>query len=572
MSSCEAAASAAPASSSTDMRSASPGSGAPEDWACKHCSWMNCAGISRCDDCDAPAPPPPARQDRPALSQLSQNLVLDAQPPTPKAAVSSDESPMETETLTPPLAMPSSAGMPCGDSPESAPEPAAALVSPATPTQSPPEAMVDEPPPPPPAGDAPAPVPMETAPPRPAPAPPDSCYSRADFAWCAALREHNERLFGSAPLRPVQEQAINAAMSGKDVLVVLPTGAGKSRCYQMPALLKDGLTLLVVPLLSLMQDQWRALNAAGIAAVHMNSTHTREESSEILRSLNARPLATKVLLVTPERLTQSVALQNALVRLHRDRLLSRFVVDEAHCVIAWGRDFRPDYLRLGELHERHAGVPWMLLTATLPPQMKPQLFAALKLDAASVVTIETDLNRPHLTYEVWGKAGGAVHDDDVARVAALLTAMEEEGPGGGIVYCHSQAETEKVADALLDAGASAPPFQVLLPLPAGAYAPLLPRAAGVSAAFYHAQVEPEAKNELVLRWQRDELRVIVATNAFGMGVHKADVRLVVHWTMPDSVMALSQVLLPPSLSQLTVSSLSSPLCSSLSLLLSSPLR
>lgn len=355
---------------------------------------------------------------------------------------------------------------------------------------------------------------MDSTPPPPAPAPPDPYYSRADFAWCADLRQHNERLFGSSPLRPVQEQAINAAMSGKDVLVVLPTGAGKSRCYQLPALLKDGLTLLVVPLLSLMQDQWRALNAAGISALHMNSTHTREESSETLGALNARPLATKVLLVTPERLTQSVALQNALVRLHRDRLLSRFVVDEAHCVIAWGRDFRPDYLRLGELHDRHAGVPWMLLTATLPPQMKPQLFAALRLDAAAVVTIETDLNRPHLTYEVWGKTGGGVHDDDVGRVAALLRTMEEEGPGGAIVYCHSQAETEKVADALLDLG--------------------------VAAAFYHAQVEPEAKHELVLRWQRDELRCIVATNAFGMGVHKADVRLVVHWTMPDSVMALSQ--------------------------------
>ena len=437
-------------------------SSAPANWACKYCNWINCAGISRCDDCDAPAPLPPPRQERPALSQLSANVALDAQPPSPKGMGALDESPMETEALTPPLAPPSSPGVQ-GSSPEPSLAPAAALVSPATPTPSPPEDAPKEraprppaddspglapmepgppppapPPPDPPADDAPGLAPMEPGPPPPAPPPPDPYYSRADFAWCADLWRHNERLFGSSPLRPVQEQAINAAMSGKDVLVVLPTGAGKSRCYQMPALLKDGLTLLVVPLLSLMQDQWRALNAAGIAAVHMNSNHTREESSETLRSLSARPLAVKVLLVTPERLTQSVALQNALVRLHRDRLLSRFVVDEAHCVLAWGRDFRPDYLRLGELHDRHAGVPWMLLTATLPPQMKPPLFASLRLDASAVVTVEADLNRPHLEYAVVGKAGGAVHDDDVGRVAGLLAEMEAAGPGGAIVYCHSQ--------------------------------------------------------------------------------------------------------------------------------------
>jgi superfamily II DNA helicase RecQ len=295
-----------------------------------------------------------------------------------------------------------------------------------------------------------------------------------------------------------------------------------------------------------------------------------------LRSLYDPRCRTKVLLVTPERLHASVALQNALHRMHADGALSRFVIDEAHCVIAWGRDFRPDYLRLGEMRNRYAGVPWLLLTATLPPRTRGQLFTALHLDEEQVVRVEADLNRPHLHYEVrclppplpllhgpgpcgttlplllvgpltlaappvrhaqvWPKSRS---EEDVERVAALMQTLQDE-PGGAIVYCHSQAaiapgrpvtspdppltsgvfycrsqaETERVCDLLCDQG--------------------------VPAAFYHAQVEPEAKAVLHQQWLDDTTRVIVATSAFGMGVHKADVRLVVHWTMPDSIMALSQ--------------------------------
>lgn len=205
------------------------------DWECTYCSWTNVAGVRRCDDCDAPAPAPPPV----ALTQL---------PPNPeKAEASPPSSPSPPE---PPLAeeSPPKSSMSNSSSPQLSPPP----------EQEPAYVL-------------------------------DPRYSRTDFAWSARLAEENARVFGAAPLRPEQEQAVNAALDNRDVLVVLPTGFGKSRCYQVPALLEGGLTVLVVPLLSLMTDQWHALNAAGISAQYMNSNQTGAETSQVVGQHRSPP-------------------------------------------------------------------------------------------------------------------------------------------------------------------------------------------------------------------------------------------------------------------------------------------
>ena len=282
------------------------------DWECTYCSWTNVASVRRCDDCDAPAPAPSPV----ALTQL---------PPNPAKAEEAPPSSPPPPAPPPAEESPPKSGAPSSSSPQLSPPP-----------EQEPSYVLD---------------------PR---------YSRTDFAWSARLAEENARVFGAAPLRPEQEQAVNAALDKRDVLVVLPTGFGKSRCYQVPALLEDGLTVLVVPLLSLMTDQWHALNAAGISAQYMNSNQTGAETtqvvraaphppppprphrtvpppphapmpppaalgparrrSQILRSLNDPRSTTKVLLVTPERLTASLHLQNAMHRMHADGMRRRLTL------------------------------------------------------------------------------------------------------------------------------------------------------------------------------------------------------------------------------------------------------
>lgn len=232
------------------------------------------------------------------------------------------------------------------------------------------------------------------------------------FPWSAELAIANGIVFGDGAavggggtgdgadgaavdgLRPPQRRAVNAAMSGRDVLVILPTGAGKSRCFQLPALLSDGLTVVVAPLLSLIIDQVESLGRRGVRALHLSSTQSSEETSAVFSELSRVPPTARLLYVTPERLQQSVHLHNCLGRLHARGLLARFVIDEAHCVLAWGKDFRPDYLLLGELRRTYERVPCTLLSATLPPPMRSELLDCLGIRPRDVVTVEAPLDRP----------------------------------------------------------------------------------------------------------------------------------------------------------------------------------
>lgn len=329
----------------------------------------------------------------------------------------------------------------------------------------------------------------------------------------------NAEAFGGAPLRPLQRAAIEATLSGRDVLLLMPTGGGKSRTFQLAALAAPGLTVVVVPLLALMRDQVEAVANMPIRALHLCSSQTAADSARVLDEVRERYLAVgppngtsapKLLFVTPERLVQSPVLANLLRGLASRGLLQRVVVDEAHCILTWGSDFRPEYARLGTLRSELPGVPWLLLTATLPPARRAPLLNCLGLAPESVTVLEGELDRPHLRYEVWHKGGEAASLDRLmARVSA--------SPAGGrcaIVYCLSRAEAERVCDGLLERGAAA--------------------------AFYHSQVEPEVKEALHRAWLGGELQLIVATSAFGMGVHHSAVRHVFHWSLPDSLAALAQ--------------------------------
>ncbi|KAL1519988.1 hypothetical protein AB1Y20_023470 [Prymnesium parvum] len=418
---------------------------ATPDWRCVSCAFGNCAEVRRCDMCEQP------RDDKRAAAPKRARTPLAEMPANARARVSPSKSPRRpSPPASPPLPM----------------------AAPAAATR---EAADD--------------------------------FERQDFEWSDELTRANHTVFGEGALRAEQLRAVNAALAGRDCLVVLPTGAGKSRCFQLPALLSAGVTVVVSPLLSLLLDQVAALERRGVRAAWLSSEQGREEAAETLACLAASPPTVKLLYLTPERLHQSVQLGRLLATLHARRQLSRFVVDEAHCVVTWGRDFRPDYLELGALRHRFAGVPCTLLTGTLPRDMRAELLRAMRLPAEAVLTVEAPLDRPNLQLSVRPK-GGRAHA--VATLLALLAADES----AAVVYCHSQVEAERVCESLVEAG--------------------------VSAAFFHAQVDPGLKHQLLRAWQAGEVRVMVATSAFGMGVHKDDVRLVVCWTLPDSLLSLYQ--------------------------------
>jgi ATP-dependent DNA helicase RecQ len=308
-------------------------------------------------------------------------------------------------------------------------------------------------------------------------------------------------LFGFEAFRPGQAEAVAAAMADRDALVVMPTGAGKSLCYQLPALMRDDLTIVVSPLVSLMQDQVEALErVAPGRAVLVNA----QQDAGANRAALERALAgdVRLLYIAPERFS-SPGFAEAL----REAPIGLFVVDEAHCVSQWGHDFRPDYFRLADA-ARWLGTRAMLAsTATATPQVAADIERRLGLRDA--VRVTTGFDRPNLSFTVVPCRGAA---DKRARLAAALA---EDGARPAIVYAGTRAETEDLADAL-----------------AGAL--------GIEVLAYHAGLGRHQRAEGQRRFMAGEIEVVVATNAFGMGVDKADVRTVAHATVPGSVEAYYQ--------------------------------
>jgi len=300
-----------------------------------------------------------------------------------------------------------------------------------------------------------------------------------------------KQFFGFDAFRPLQAEIIRDTLAGQDVLALLPTGGGKSLCYQLPAVLADGLTVVVSPLIALMKDQVDALQAAGIAATFLNSSLEPAEAGRRFHALHQGEV--KLLYVAPERLFAPGFLD----QLARWRI-ARFAIDEAHCISEWGHDFRPEYRKLAELRHAFPRVPVIALTATATERVREDICRQLAMRVPAVYV--ASFNRPNLTYRVSAKA---------KAYPQILQLLREQPEDSGIIYCLARKTTEDLATRL--------------------------RVDGVAAAAYHAGMEAADRARNQEAFLRDEVRVICATIAFGMGINKPNVRFVIHHDLPKNL-------------------------------------
>jgi ATP-dependent DNA helicase RecQ len=324
-----------------------------------------------------------------------------------------------------------------------------------------------------------------------------SLHTAASDPLLAALKRH----FGYDAFRPHQEAVVRDALARRDLLAVMPTGGGKSLCFQLPALLTPGVMLVVSPLIALMQDQVRLLGENGVPATYLNSGLAASEAdqrcTELLRG------AYRLLYLAPERLLLPEFLDGFLPRLEQAQGLSGFTIDEAHCVSEWGHDFRPEYRQLGRLRERFAQVPMLAFTATATPRVREDIVAQLRLRNPGLHLASFD--RPNLYYAVKPKTRDSYRE--------LLDAARNS-KGAGIVYCLSRRRVDELAAKMA--------------------------ADGVPALPYHAGLDAKTRRSNQEAFIRDDARVIVATIAFGMGINKPDVRWVAHYDLPKTLEAYYQ--------------------------------
>lgn len=300
-----------------------------------------------------------------------------------------------------------------------------------------------------------------------------------------------KQTFGYDSFRPLQEEIITDALVGRDVFALLPTGGGKSLCFQLPALLRDGLTVVVSPLIALMKDQVDALTASGVPATFLNSTLDGDEARARFRGLHRGEF--RLLYAAPERLMLPGFVENL-----RGWNVTQIAIDEAHCISEWGHDFRPEYRQLAGLREALPDVPMMALTATATERVRVDIVERLHLRDPRCYT--ASFNRPNLTYRVVPRA------QPYDQVLAFLRSRQGES---GIIYCASRKATESVAERLVEDRISARP--------------------------YHAGLSAEERARHQELFLRDEVRVICATIAFGMGINKPNVRFVLHYDLPKNI-------------------------------------
>ncbi len=300
-----------------------------------------------------------------------------------------------------------------------------------------------------------------------------------------------KRWFGFTSFRPLQEEIIRDVLAGRDVFAVLPTGGGKSLCYQLPALARPGLTVVVSPLIALMKDQVDAMQAAGVAATFLNSSLEAEESRKRLRGLHQGEY--QLLYLAPERLMLS-GVQEDLKKWD----VNLFAIDEAHCISEWGHDFRPEYRQLAKLREVFPKVATLAMTATATERVRGDIVRQLKLREPACYV--ASFNRPNLHYRVAGKQKA------YAQVLEFVSGRAKES---GIIYCQARKTTESIAEKLV--------------------------ADGVRAAPYHAGLTPKVRSKNQEDFLRDRIQVVCATIAFGMGINKSNVRFVVHYDLPKNI-------------------------------------
>jgi ATP-dependent DNA helicase RecQ len=301
-----------------------------------------------------------------------------------------------------------------------------------------------------------------------------------------------QHYFGYNEFRHNQQEIIENVLAKKDTVVLMPTGGGKSVCFQIPALLFDGVTIVVSPLIALMKDQVDALKLNGIPAAFLNSSQSSYEQSEIINQIKNKKL--KLLYVAPERLLG----QNNFLTYLKDINVSLFAIDEAHCISQWGHDFRPEYLVLGQLKKQFPQVPIIALTATADALTKKDIID--KLEITDFTVFENSFNRPNIFYYIKPKKN---------YFSQLIDYLEARKDDSGIIYCLSRSSTEKLAEDLVEEG--------------------------YLAAAYHAGLERNVREERQDKFLRDEIKIIIATVAFGMGIDKSNVRFVVHADLPKNI-------------------------------------
>jgi len=309
----------------------------------------------------------------------------------------------------------------------------------------------------------------------------------------AAPHQILESVFGYRDFRHNQEEIITHLLQGKDAVVLMPTGGGKSLCYQVPALCLPGVTIVVSPLIALMKDQVDALVLSGVKAAFLNSSQSSGEQSAIMQQLRRNEL--KLLYVAPERL---VGGEIQFLRFLQEINVCLFAIDEAHCISQWGHDFRPEYRVLSQLKEVFPTIPIIALTATADSLTKNDIIQ--QLHVVDYRVFENSFNRPNIYYYIKPKRG---------YYNALVDYLEEHKDDSGIIYCLSRAATEKLAEDL--------------------------RADGFNAAAYHAGLEKNTRDERQDLFLKDDIRIMVATIAFGMGINKSNVRFVVHADLPKNI-------------------------------------
>src|SRR5476651_1138370 len=313
----------------------------------------------------------------------------------------------------------------------------------------------------------------------------------------ARALEQLQTVFGYPAFRGQQAEIVDHVANGGDALVLMPTGGGKSLCYQIPALLRDGVGVVISPLIALMQDQVDALAEVGVRAAFLNSTQTYEEANRIERLVRTGQI--DLVYVAPERLMTERCLN-----LFHDAKIALFAIDEAHCVSQWGHDFRPEYMKLEQLGERFPGVPRIALTATADPQTQGDIRRRLRLDDAQLFLASFD--RPNIRYAI------ALKDDPKRQLLAFIKGAH--AGESGIVYCLSRAKVEDLAAWLTTQGVNALP--------------------------YHAGLDASVRRRNQDAFLKTEGLVLVATIAFGMGIDKPDVRFVAHLDLPGSLEAYYQ--------------------------------
>lgn len=304
------------------------------------------------------------------------------------------------------------------------------------------------------------------------------------------MNEILKKYWGYDSFRPNQQEIIAKALSGEDVLAILPTGGGKSICFQVPGMMKEGITIVVSPLISLINDQVHNLRARGIKAIAVHSGMTYREIDIALD--NAKYGDFKFLYLSPERLQS-----NLFIARLQQMEVAFLVVDEAHCISQWGYDFRPNYLQIAQIRKYIPDVPVIALTATATPVVADDIMSRLEFSKKNLIC--SGFERPNLSYRV------CKCEDKFGKLLALCN----ECPGSGIVYVRERKTTKEVASFLVNMG--------------------------VDADFYHAGLSKEERDDKQARWKSGRLRVIVATNAFGMGIDKPDVRFVCHFDMPEAI-------------------------------------